>query len=213
MTTLLFVRHGESEGNHRSIFVGSSDLPLTEKGHAQAAKTAEWLSRYPDIEAIYSSDLIRAVQTAQPLAARRGLPIRLEKGLREIDGGEWEMKPFCDLATLYPRELQEWTEHMDICRCPGGESVAELQNRIRDTVLKICASHPDGTVAIYTHATPIRTQKCVWNRWPLHSIMQYSWVRNASVSVVTYDKGLWNLVLDGYDDHLAGMLTQLPREI
>ena len=213
MTTLLFVRHGESEGNHRAIFVGSSDLPLTGRGHIQAEKTAEWLSRYPKIDAIYSSDLTRAVQTAQPLAERRGLPIQTDPGLREIDGGIWEMKPFHDLAGLYPGEFRDWVEHMDLCRCPEGESIAELQQRVLAAVLRICAAHPDGTVAVFTHATPIRTQKCVWNGWPLKKIMTYSWVPNASVSVVTHDADAWKLVLDGYDEHLAGLITELPHEI
>ena len=213
MTTLLFVRHGESEGNQRAIFVGSSNLPLTERGRIQAEKTALWLDRYPEIEAVYSSDLSRAVQTAQPLAGRRSLPIQTDPGLREIDGGVWEMKPFRDLAGLYPSEFSDWSERMDVCRCPGGESIAELQARVLGTVLRICSAHPDGTVALFTHATPIRTQKCVWNGWPLNKIMTYSWVPNASVSVVTFDGASWKLLLDGYDGHLAGLHTELPREI
>ena len=120
---------------------------------------------------------------------------------------------FHDLAGLYPGEFRDWVEHMDLCRCPEGESIAELQQRVLAAVLRICAAHPDGTVAVFTHATPIRTQKCVGNGWPLKKIMTYSWVPNASVSVVTHDADAWKLVLDGYDEHLAGLITELPHEI
>lgn len=89
MTKLLFVRHGESIYNNASKFTGQKDIPLTELGEKQAEVTGKFLWENYPIDAVYSSDLSRAVNTAKPLADKLGLPIHTDPRFREIDLGEW----------------------------------------------------------------------------------------------------------------------------
>ena len=106
-TTLIFVRHGESEGNKGGRFNGSMDFPLSDKGRAQAEKTSEYLDKYK-IDIAYSSDLSRAKETAQTIAKRQNVDLIEDKGLREINGGDFEGQLFDDLATKFPVEFKTW---------------------------------------------------------------------------------------------------------
>ena len=100
-TTLIFVRHGQSKYNRSRNFTGQQDVPLTALGREQAERTAVYLDRFP-ITRIYSSDLIRAMQTAEPTAARHGLPVIPKPQLRELYGGDWDGMPFDRLTKDYP---------------------------------------------------------------------------------------------------------------
>ena len=100
-TRLYLIRHGESEANKIDAFAGHSQFNLTEQGRAQAQKAAEYLSTL-QVDAIYSSDLPRAYQTAEPTAKRLGMEIITSKQLREIDAGEWEGRTFNDLQKTIP---------------------------------------------------------------------------------------------------------------
>ena len=88
-THLYLIRHGESEANKIDAFAGHSQFNLTAQGRAQAEKAAEYLSTL-HVDAIYSSDLPRAFQTAQPTAERLGMTVVKREQLREIEAGEWE---------------------------------------------------------------------------------------------------------------------------
>ena len=122
MTTLYFVRHGESRANVETVFTGQTDVPLSDRGMRQAEELKErLLSLRPD--AFFSSDLLRAVQTVTPTAEALGLAVRPEKGLREIDGGLWEGKHIGEIARAYPEDYARWTENIGLARCTGGESL------------------------------------------------------------------------------------------
>lgn len=94
MTTVLLIRHGQSVTNVTQVFTGHYDVPLSPLGQEQARRTAAYLQKNFRIDAIYASDLMRAMQTAQPTAAAFGLPICPEPDLREICAGRWERMPF-----------------------------------------------------------------------------------------------------------------------
>ena len=87
MTTIYMIRHGQSMGNLERRLLGHTDLPLTELGHLQAERAAEYLLQF-GITRVYSSDLLRARQTVEPLARRLSLEVIPERGLREINAGE-----------------------------------------------------------------------------------------------------------------------------
>ena len=119
MTTLYFVRHGESRANVEKIFTGQTDVPLSDRGLRQAEELKErLLALKPD--AFFSSDLLRAVQTVTPAAKALGLAVRPEKGLREIDGGLWEGKHIDEIARAYPKDYACWMEDIGLARCTGG---------------------------------------------------------------------------------------------
>lgn len=213
MTTLIFVRHGQSEGNLHRLFLGHTDLGLTELGHEQAERTAEYLKNTP-IDVCYASDLKRAYQTAEHIVAKQGLSIIPEPRLREIYAGKWEGMSFLDLPVQYPETYEQWMHDLGHVRCPDGESVAELQIRIRAIVEEIVRKHPNQTVCLALHATPIRVMECIWKQLPLERITEVPWVPNASVTTVTYDADMKaTLILDGYAEHLADLKTNLPKNI
>ena len=182
MTRVLLVRHGQSESNVKGTFTGQLDYPLSSLGLAQAERTARFILENYHIDAVYSSDLSRAYHTGLPVAEKLNLQIHRDIGLREIYGGEWEGMRFTDLSNTHPEAYRIWQQDMVNSRCPGGESVPELAQRVWETFCRICKENPDKTVLIATHATPIRT--ILWhsktNITPL--LGDSPWVSNSSVS-------------------------------
>ena len=140
MQTLIYmIRHGESVGNQKRNFLGHTDLPITEKGEAQALSAARYLSSIgfsPDV--VYASPLRRAHKTTLLALSLCDAPAPIcHDGLREIYAGDWEGKHFDALDEEYPEERNLWREDVGHARPVGGESVAELYGRVVSTVLTI----------------------------------------------------------------------------
>ncbi len=213
MTTLYFIRHGESQANLERRFAGSTDVPLTEKGREQAEKTAEFLQDIP-FTAVYASDLVRAYETGLATARRHGLPVVQTPVLREIHAGEWEEQSFDDLRRLYAQDYSVWQNNIGLCTPTGGEPVAAMQQRIRRAVEEIVCRHPGETVCVATHATAIRVMEGLWTHTPLAELHTIPWVSNASVTVVAYDEnGESRLVSRDLHDHLGALGTHLPANV
>ncbi len=214
MTTLIFVRHGQSEANLARVFAGHTDIPLTEQGHRQAENTARFLADYP-ISKIYSSDLTRAMQTAEPTAHMHHLSIIPDECLREIYAGEWEGQRYEDLMTgAYSESYRTWREDCGRAHPEGGESVAALAERIYRETDRILAENRGGCVAVFSHATPIRTLCARWQGLPVEALSRVSFVPNASVTVVDYaDDGTHILRLCGYDAHQGALSTAFKKGI
>ena len=211
-TKFYLVRHGESMGNQKGLFLGHTDMELTEKGHMQAEKAAEYLANMP-VDAIYSSDLLRAYQTAEHTAKRKGLTVTKSEQLREIYAGEWEAQSFCGLEKLYPETYGLWLSNIGRARCDAGESVAELQQRLLGEIARIASLHPDQTVFIFTHATPVRTLACAAQNIDLDGIAGVPWPTNASVSVFEYDNGHLTLLSYSEDSFMDKLRTALPDNV
>lgn len=213
-TTLIFIRHGESEANFEHRFTGQSNaFGLTERGHAQAQAAAEWLDGTP-IDVIVASDLRRAFDTAKHLADRRGMTVIPDEGFREIFAGAWEGRKFSELPEAFPADFGVWLEDIGSAVCTDGESVADLQIRVRATVERIVRAYPGKTVAIGTHATPIRAMQCIWQHVPLSGMKDVPWVPNASVTTVIYEDDMtWHDAVIGQTAHLVGMETALPKNV
>lgn len=211
MTKFYIVRHGESLGNHQHLFLGHTDLGLTERGHAQAELTAEYLKDV-HIDAFCSSDLTRAYETCKHIADKKGMDITIYKGLREIFAGEWEGKPFDLLMDTYP-SFKVWLDDFSNARCNGGESVRELKERVEKTFDEIAKANPGKTLCVVTHATPIRIMCTLFRGLNLDCISDICWVPNASVTEVTYDQGKWTLLREGYKEHMGDISTELPSKV
>ncbi len=209
---MILERHGQSEGNLNSAFLGHTDLPLTELGLRQAKCTAQYL-RNVDIDVMYSSDLLRAYQTGQALAVLKGMELIPDKELREIYAGEWEGLRFGDIATRYESDFKIWLDDIGSAVCTGGESVAQLNKRICNEIFRIAASYPGKTVFISTHATPIRLLKMHANGATLDRMREFMWVPNASVTVIGVGDGRMRIVEDTYSEHLGGLITELPKTV
>ena len=159
MTKIIIVRHGESKTNELGLLVGQGDFALTDLGLAQAEQTAKALAG-EQIDAVYSSDLTRAMQTAVPHAARRGLTVIPDQDLRETHCGIWESRSFADL-----REHEEELYVGGFCNrfmtfaFPGGETVPESGERFLRAVERIAKENEGKTVLIASHGGVIR---CFW---------------------------------------------------
>ena len=123
-TRIYIVRHGESISNRQGIFTGSTDIDLTDMGYRQAELVGEYLAD-KGIEAIYSSDLMRAYHTSLPTSRKLGIESVKDEGFREVNGGEWENKRYAELFELYPKELiflsvEQTIEMINILSPTGG---------------------------------------------------------------------------------------------
>jgi 2,3-bisphosphoglycerate-dependent phosphoglycerate mutase len=153
-TYVLLIRHGQSEGNAERRFGGHTPTPLSLRGRKQAAATAEALKN-DSITAIYSSDLLRAVETARPLATLTRLSINTTDAFRERSVGVMEGLTFEDAAQKHPEEyaalLRRDFEHVLV----GGESYRQLLDRARNKLDEIISSNRGGRIAVFSHTGTI----------------------------------------------------------
>ncbi len=148
MTRILLARHGETEWNAVRRVQGWTDIPLSEKGRAQAEALAHRLARTP-LAAVYSSDLSRAAQTAAPTAARQGLTVQTMPELREKGFGAWEGLTQTDLERDYPDLWHRYHVARDLdAPVPGGETWPEVQERLTAGLGRILAAHPGPDEAV-----------------------------------------------------------------
>ena len=155
----------------------------------------------------------RAFDTGKAVADRLGLPITACPSLREIHAGEWDGVRFDDLADLYPADFRVWYTDRPNARCTGGESVAEVADRICATLTEIARENDGKTVVIASHATPISSFLALIHPKGLSSMPEIGWVPNASVTELTYENGKFAPVRIGMADHLADLKTELPANI
>lgn len=212
MTHIYVVRHGESEGNKIDAFVGSTDVPLTPLGMKQAELTAKYLKDV-DFSAIYTSDLMRARQTAAPSERIHNLKAVPEPAFREIFGGDWERKPYHDLINLYPETYSVWINDIASARADNGESVAELYQRVTEKLKELAIKHEGENILVFTHATPVRAIMCMAKGMPLKKLGEIPWVSNASVTELEYKDGKFTLLTEGYDRHLGNLSTHLSEDV
>ncbi len=207
-TTVILLRHAQSEGNLKRIYVGHSELPLSPLGLEQAKKCAEYIANggvlRPDV--ILSSDLLRAIQTALPTSIALGLPILPDPSLREIYSGKWEGVHFDDIARLYPECFRIWREDPANSRPGDGESMRELYDRIGDAFDRIVKTYRGKTVLAVTHATPIRCLHCRATFGTVERMNESDWFPNASFTVLESEDGVLREVRGGFAGHLTGDL-------
>ena len=165
MTTLIFIRHAMSEGNHLGVCSGQLDYPLVEEGFSQAERTAVYLREHYSIDAIYASDLCRTVQTARPTADAFGLEIVTDRRLREACVGAWEGQKWKELEQKYPQIFPFWMRfQMDRSdpRPEGAECREEIVERVEAAIRDIVITHPDQCVAIFCHGRMLRALSDTW---------------------------------------------------
>jgi len=151
VTTLILARHGETDWNRDGRFQGHADPPLNERGREQALELAELLVDEP-IEAVYSSDLRRAHETARIVADRQGLDVIVDPQLRERDVGHWSGLTAEEIEERFPDQIRRWREGA----VAVGESRESLAARIVEAAHRIAAAHPDGLVLVVTHGGALR---------------------------------------------------------
>lgn len=153
-TTLILLRHGQTALSAEKRFSGLGDPPLTELGESQAEKAAARLAE-ARLDAIVSSPLGRARQTAEAVAKATGLPVHVDEDLRETDFGAWEGRTFAEIRDRWPHEMNAWLADPAVAP-PGGESFQSAGHRVQRARERILAAHPGETVLLVSHVTPIK---------------------------------------------------------
>ena len=207
-TRMILIRHGESLGNAKRIILGHTDWDLSDLGRHQATLTAEALADRK-VDAVYSSDLLRAYNTVLPMATSRGLAVIPDRGLREQFIGEWEGRSVEDIADSYGDLYHvEWCRHFGTFKAPGGESIVELGERIYRTLVGIAEKNEGRTLIIGLHAAAIRA---FWGRMcgikPEDLADAFPFPTNASYSEIDFEDGAFTPVSFSCDKHLAEFVT------
>ncbi|MER6108991.1 bifunctional RNase H/acid phosphatase [Streptomyces hirsutus] len=185
--TFVLLRHGETPLTPQKRFSGSggSDPSLSDAGREQAERTAAALARRGTVQAVVASPLARTRETAGIVAARLGLEVSVEEGLRETDFGAWEGLTFAEVRERHPDDLNAWLSSPDAEPTGGGESFADTATRVAATRDKLTAAYAGRTVLLVTHVTPIKTLIRLALGAPPESLFRME-LSAASLSAVAY---------------------------
>ena len=211
MKTVYLIRHGETDHNAEGRAMGQMDIPLNARGLDQARQTAEFLRRYP-IGRIVSSDLQRAVATAEPLAGALGLAVEPEARLRELSFGILEGKTVSECELIDPAAVERWRSGDFDAVLPGGESRRALMKRTRE-VLEEIAAGPQEHVALFSHGGALNALHTHMlehgNPAPREHIPRAFRFHNAAVSMAAWAEDQWRFLVVNSTFHLAEESRQL----
>ncbi len=152
MTRVLLVRHGATDWNETKRAQGQADVELNDKGRAQAAQVADELARL-EVDAVYSSDLQRALDTATAIATRHDLEVTSDPAFREIDQGEWTGLTPDEIAGRWPELYGRDRYH---AARPRGEAPGQVRARALEGLKRVVTAHPRGTVVVVGHGSMMR---------------------------------------------------------
>ena len=212
MTRLIVLRHGFSLSNAERRYTGQSDIPLSPLGLEQAERVADLLCATEKIDAIYASDLSRAMQTLAPTAARLGLTVIPEAGLRETDVGLWTGRVYEEVCETDKDYMARHRADPDV-PCPGGESTRQVYERVIAAVTRILADHEGETVALATHAMPARCIAAFAAGHGAEQIGQHRVAPNAAIRIYEWADGRLRATGDNIVSHLETPGKRLPREL
>ncbi len=214
-TDILLIRHGETAWNAERRLQGHLDIPLNPEGERQAALLAAALA--PEaVDAVVSSDLARARQTAQAVAAAKGLALREDEALRERGYGGFEGLLYSEIEQRFPAEFAAWQARDVDARLPEGRNRAEtfraFFDRATGAILRLAAAHPGQTLALVAHGGVLECAYRLARGLPLETPRDFK-VYNSSVNRFRYhpSSGLLELCSWGEIEHLRpAVLDELP---
>jgi Fructose-2,6-bisphosphatase len=155
----MIVRHGQTAWNQQRKIQGITDIPLNDVGRFQVRCLAEYIKKHYRVDAVYSSPLKRARETAQICAEPFDIPVQLTDELREIRLGDWEGLTFDEIQRTHPKELELWEKEPHVCVIPGdSETISDIAIRLRGLIERLKELHESNneTVLCITHHTPAR---------------------------------------------------------
>lgn len=197
ITTLILLRHGETEWNLSGRWQGqAADTPLTGLGRAQAELVARRLQNY-SIDIIYSSDLSRAFETAQIVGDAVALAPVAEPGLRESNVGAWTGLTWAEIKARFPAEVAAMLAGEDVRR-GGGESFGELQARLAEAVEALALRHPGQTLLLVSHGAALRSVVAHALGAGLPQMHRIAIGGNTALSILQYEAGQFRLI--SYND-------------
>lgn len=196
-TKLIIIRHGATDWNIENRYQGHKDMPLNEVGRAQVLQLADQLAN-ENVDVVYSSDLTRAIQTADLIFGQRGIPIYKTDRLRECNFGTWEGFTMEELKEKVPQEVAAFQADPINFVSPHGESRNQMARRVTKMIEEIVHTHPNKTIAIVTHDGPIAAIMTYVTGEGMTARNKYR-IDNASYHIVEYDneKNKWRIVKCG----------------
>lgn len=201
MTELILIRHGETAWNRERRMQGQTDTPLSDIGRAQAAAVGARLAQHP-FDALYSSDLSRAYDTAAAISRASGREIRREPALRERTFGIFEGLTYSEMAERYPALHERFSQREPDYAVPGGESPRQFYERSLACLNAIAQAHAGQCVVVVTHGLVLDTLHRAARNMTLDEKREAP-LLNASLNTFRLEQGAWVEVAWGDVDHLA----------
>lgn len=206
MPTVLLVRHGETDWNRSGQIMGERPVPLNQNGRAQAQRLAAFL-KARQIQALYSSPVARALQTAEILASALQLPVTTERGLTEIGVGEWEGRYWNDLTEEIAR--QNFYAIPEDARPPGGETLRETHRRAVAVIERASSWHGTGSLLFVSHADVVRAIVAHYLGFDLRTVRQIR-IDHASLTALEINGSTADLLFLNYIPPVPPSAPTLP---
>ena len=211
MTTIYLIRHAEAEGNLYRRIHGWYDALVTENGLRQI-QALEQRFQGEHFDAVWSSDLYRTCTTARAVYEPRGLELRTDPELRELNRGDWEDQTWGQVRRTQPGELDRFNRSDPTWTAPRGEGLGELGERVERALRRIAAAHPDQTVAVFSHGTAIRQALARIKGIPPEEWHGLRHSDNTAVSCLKWDGAAFQLAFEGDNSHLDPAISTLARQ-
>jgi broad specificity phosphatase PhoE len=204
MTEIILARHGETEWNVQQVFRGRIDIELNETGLRQAELLAQYLSGV-NIDAVYSSPLKRALNTAEVIAGYHKLEVKIAPGLIDFDFGKWQGLPHQEVKRRYKKLYAQWLENPHLVQMPDGESLDEVRERALRVVDEVVAKHK-GTIVLVSHRVVNKVLICAL----LGLDNSHFWnIRQDTCGMTTFACENGRFILIKHND--TSYLTALPK--
>ena len=203
MTRLCIVRHGETSWNASGRIQGQLNPPLSTLGEAQALALADVL-RNTRFDAIYSSDLTRAIDTAKPIARQLAQAFVTLRALRERHYGRWQGLLYEEIINVHPDAWRRHAERDPHHHPPGGESLTAFAERVRGCLAWLLTRHPGYTLLLVAHGGVLDIANRMVRDRPLEAARDFE-TGNAALNWIEHDAGRWRLLAWNDRRHLAGL--------
>lgn len=202
MTKVYLIRHGETASNKENRIQGWLDTDLSETGLRQSAALGQRFRDLP-VDAVYSSDLCRAMRTAQAICDAKNLPLHTDAALRELNLGDWSGHTTEEIAQLYGENLALYRAASPLWKAPNGESYEQLRQRMDGAIKAIVARHPGQTVAVVSHGGSIKMLLSLYKGLSIPESKSEPIQPNTAVTLLTFDTQGVQILFQGDAAHLA----------
>lgn len=211
MTTIYLIRHAEAEGNLYRRIHGQYDSLVTTRGKKQIAELKKRFAGIP-VDFVYSSDLLRARETAEAISGSHGLELILSQRLREVSMGAWEDLTWGEVERFEPEQLEYFNNDPSLWNIDGREDFYSLQNRLTSAILDIAAKHDGKTVAVVSHGSAIRTFLSGVLDVPPQEIRRIPHSDNTAVALLRVGGGSVTVEYQSDNSHLPEALSTFAHQ-
>ena len=202
MTTLIFIRHGETPWSRTLMFKfrGRIDIPLTELGILQAKAVGLRLQN-ENISTIYSSPLLRAHASAEEIAKVHNLQVIDHNGFIDLDFGTWQGELHSELQRTQPELYTRWLNAPHTVTFPKGETLSSVRERVEHALAKLVTQHKDETIAISTHGAVLRVIFCFLHDVGLENYWKFG-MDNCALSIAKFEDNKYSILAENDNEHL-----------